>query len=336
MLVGLMACTVQYRDAVDGKAVQQKIDETIAPLIKSHYPGLKVAPSQCEPIIEIVKGTMGHCTLPVNGVPLQVRVASAGPPGMFKVDFGGKFFFDMTAEEKIIENSLAHDYQVPVSGIAQCGTPRERLLLPGTYMTCRIGGTPLVRSVRLKVMQNGQMFLFNAPGLKVASGLPDSLLTLHGRGEAVIVAGAEVAAYIKKVWVEDAPSSAPNVTIECPARMNLTGTKRGVCTASIPGVKKAQRLGFWIDANESFHVRPIDAVVDRSKVQQMAQADLNRRLIDNGDAADAVVTCKKGLIVITPPATFDCQATAGGKRYRLVVNVQDWKGTVSWRGIPIH
>lgn len=254
---------------------------------------------------------------------------------MFKVDFGGKFFFDMTAEEKIIENSLAHDYRVSVHGIADCGTPRERLLLPGSYMTCKIEGTPLVRSIRLKVTPNGQIFIFNVPGLKVALGLPDSLLTLHKRGGAVIVAGAEVAAYIKKLWAEDAPSSAPKVTIACPSRMNLTGTRRGVCMASIQGVRKPQRLGFWIDSTESFHVRPIDAVVDRSKVQQMAQADLNRRLIDNGDAADAVVTCEKGLIVITPPSTFDCQATAGGKRYRLVVNVQDWKGTVSWRGIPI-
>src|SRR5665213_1102588 len=177
----LSACTVSVRnaDAVQGKAVQQKIDETIVPLFKSNYPQLKVEPSQCEPTIEITQSTMGKCTLPVNGVPLEIRVISAGPPDMFNVDFGGAFFFDMDSDEKIIENSLAHNYVVSVKGVAHCGEPRERLLLPGTYLTCTVDGTPLVHSVRLKVSPNGQIFVFNVPGLKVAGTLPDSLLTLH-------------------------------------------------------------------------------------------------------------------------------------------------------------
>ncbi len=158
-LVSLAACTVHYGNAVSGKAVQQKIDETISPRIKSYYPGLKIGASQCEPIIPIVKGTMGKCTLPVNSVPLPIRVANAGPPDMFKVDFGGKFFFDMASDEKLIENSLAHNYRVPVHGIADCGKPRERLLVPGAYLTCKIVGTPLVHAVHLKVTPNGQMFI---------------------------------------------------------------------------------------------------------------------------------------------------------------------------------
>ncbi len=109
----------------------------------------------------------------------------------------------------------------------------------------------------------------------------------------------------------------------------------GVHTAAIPGVRKLMRIGFWIDPVVGFHVRPIDAVIDRGKVQQMAQEDVNRRLSENGDTPDAVVTCAKGLIVVKPPATFDCRLTSGRKRYRLLVNVQDWKGTVSWRGSPI-
>ena len=254
---------------------------------------------------------------------------------MFRVDFGGKFFFDMATDEKLIENSLAQNYRIPVHGIADCGTPRERLLFPGTSMTCKIDGTPLVHSIRLKVTPNGQIFIFNVPGLKVASALPNSLLTTHKRGGAVIVAGADVAAYIKKAWAEDAAVKVPGVSITCPSRMDLTGTNRGVCTAAIPGVRKLMRIGFWIDPVVGFHMRPIDAVVDRGKVQQMAQEDVNRRLAENGDSADAVVTCEKGLIVVTPPSTFDCRLTAGRKRYRLVVSVQDWKGTVSWRGVPI-
>jgi hypothetical protein len=81
-------------------------------------------------------------------------------------------------------------------------------------------------------------------------------------------------------------------------------------------------------------MRPIDAVIDRQRVQDLAQSDFNRRLRDNGDAADAVVKCEKGILVIQWPGTFNCQTTAGGKRYKLVVFVQDFKGTVSWKGVP--
>lgn len=334
----LSACAVSVRhaDAVQGKAVEQKINETIAPLIKSYYPQLKIDPSRCEPIIEISQGTMGKCTLPVNGVPLGIRVASAGPPDMFKVDFGGAFFFDMASDEKIIENSLANNYTVSVKGVAHCGEPRERLLLPGTYLTCFVDGAPLVHSVRLKVSPNGQIFVFNVPGLKVAGALPDSLLTLHKEGKEVILPGADVAAYIQKLWSEDATSSAFHAVVTCPTQMDLTGSKHGVCKAAIPGLETPDRLGFWIDPVVGFHMRPIDAVIDRGRVQRMAQDDLNRRLVDNGDAADAVVKCSPGLVVVEPPGTFDCEATAAGKRYRLVVNVQDWRGTVSWHGVPLN
>lgn len=333
----LSACAVSVRhaDAVQGKAVQQRIDETIAPLITSYYPHVKIEPSRCEPIIEISQGTMGECTLSVNDVPLEIRVASASPPDMFKVDFGGKFFFDMASDEKIIEKSLANNYTVPIKAIAHCGDPRERLLAPGTYFTCAVVGTPLVHSVRLKVSPNGQIFLFNVPGLKVAGTLPDSLLTLHKEGKTVIISGADVAAYIQKFWEEDVASSAFHAVVTCPAKMDLSGTKHGVCTAAIPGVKTPDRIGFWIEPVVGFHMRPIDAVIDRAKVQKMAQDDLNRRLIDNGDAADAVVICDPGLMVIEPPGTFECKASAAGQAYRLVVKVQDWKGTVAWRGIPI-
>ena len=328
--------TLKHADAVQGTAVQQKIDESIAPLIKSYYPKLRIEPSQCEPIIVMSQSTMGTCTLPVNGAPLAIRVAGSGPPDMFKVDFGGSFFFDMPTVENIIERSLAHDYKVPVKGAAHCGVPRERLLLPGTYVTCSVDGTSLVHVVRLKISQNGQIFLFHVPGLKVAEILPSALLTAHKQGRAVVISGASVAAHIQRL-VADGPAAVDHrAIVTCPHKMDLTGTKHGVCAAAIPGLRTPQRLGFWIDPVAGFYLRPIDAVIDRAKVQKMAQDDLNLRLTDNGNSADAVVICGQGLVVIEPPGTFDCKAVAAGKRYRLVVVVQDWKGTVAWHGVPLH
>jgi len=328
----ISGCSVRHADAVYGKSVQQKIDDTIAPLIASYYPKLKIEPSRCEPIIEIAQGTMGTCTLPVNEVPLNIRVASAGPPDMFKVDFGGAFFFDMSAVERIIETTLSNSYQI--KGIAQCGNPRERLLKPRTYFSCKVLGSSLVRSMRLMTTVTGQVFVFNVPGLKVKSPIPGSLLTLHKDGRTAIAPGAGVERFIQQVQMS-ASSASANFTIKCPEEMDLTGTKHGACTATLPGLKIAQRIGVWIDDAVGFRVRPIDAVVDRSKVQRMAQDDLNRRLSDNGDTADARVECDKGLIVVEPPGTFDCKARAGGKRYKLVVEVENFQGAVRWRGIPL-
>lgn len=334
---GCVGCSFSVKnvDAVDGTAVQHKIDETITPYFKSLLPTLKIAPSQCEPIIQVAQGTMGSCTLSINDVPIEVRVASAGPPDNFKVDLDGQFFFDMSYDEKLIHNSLLNDYTVPVRGEVNCGKPRERLLRPGTSFTCAISGTPLVHSIRIKVAPNGQAFIPYIAGLKVASALPNSLLTLHKQGKPVFVSGADVENDIRKAWSSEPSRQIAGITIACPAQMDLTGSKRGVCEATIPGVTRALRLGFWIEPVVGFSIRPIDAVVDRSKVQQMAQVDLNKRLADNGNVADAVVVCEKGLIVVTPPATFNCKATANGKHYRLVVYVQDWKGTVTWRGISL-
>jgi hypothetical protein len=331
----VVACNLnfKYADAVQGTVVQQKIDETVAPLLTSYYPKLKIGPSQCESIIQITQGTMGTCTLPVNGVPLQIRVASAGPPDMFKVDFGGAFFFHMPTVEKMIETTLVQNYRI--NAVAECGDPRERLLQPGTYFTCAVKGSPQVHSVRLKAAANGQVFEFNVPGLKVASLLPDADLTLHKEGKVVVVSGTAVEAYIQQIAAFAPNSNGKPVAVTCPSRMDLTGNKRGVCTVKILNQSTPQRIAVWISEAMGFAVRPIDAVIDRTRVQSAAQDDLNRRLADNGDAADAVVVCKPGVVVIQPPKTFYCKATAAGKRYRLEVRVEDYKGYTTWRAIPL-
>jgi hypothetical protein len=89
---------------VQGDAVQQKIDETITPLLHSYDPSLRIEPAKCEPIIVQYPGNMGSCDLTVNGVALKIRVAGAAPPDHFKVDFGNAFFFEMAKVEKLAEN----------------------------------------------------------------------------------------------------------------------------------------------------------------------------------------------------------------------------------------
>jgi hypothetical protein len=182
-------------------------------------------------------------------------------------------------------------------------------------------------------MPNGSIFTYNPPGLNSYFPIPQSLLTLHKLGEASIARGPDVDAFISEGIAVNPMSHDRNLVASCPSSMDLTGAKRGICVVPIPGSTTPQRISIWIDDAVGIRMRPLDAVVDRGRVQRLAQTDLNRRLKDNGDIADAVVTCEQGMLVIKWPGTFDCKATADGKRYKLVVLVQDFKGTVSWKGV---
>jgi hypothetical protein len=332
LFVGTSACTVQHRNAVQGKAVQQKIDEAIVPSLHSYDPTLKIESPKCEPIIVQYPGTMGSCELTVNGVPLKIRVAGAGPPDHFKVDFGGASFFEIAKVEQIVENVLAQNFKV--LAVVRCGYPGVRLLQPGTYLTCSVSGPPSVKSIKLKAMANGNIFTYNPPGLKGTSPIPEALLTLHKQGKTSIARGSDIEAFISVALTTSPISHDRSLVVRCPTSLDLTGGKRGVCSVSIPALTSTQRIAVWIEDAVGLRMRPIDAVIDRQRVQGLAQADLNRRLRDNGDVADASVKCEKGLIVIRWPGTFNCKALVGGNRYKLVVLVQDFKGTVSWRGIP--
>lgn len=329
--IGATACTMQFRDAVQGKAVEQKISETIIPLLHSYDPSLKIDLPKCEPIIVQFSGTMGTCDLTVNGVPLKIRVAGAGPPDHFKVDLGNASFFEMAKVEKLAQNILAQS--VGIRAIVSCGDPRIRLLQSGTYLTCSVSDSPRLKSIKMKTVEDG-IFTYNPPGLKKISPLPQALLTLHKQGKTSIARGSDIEAFISGAIAANPLTQDHNVDVRCPTSMDLTDGKRGVCVVRAPVLTSVQRISVWIEDAVGLRARPIDAIIDRQRVQELAQSDLNRRLRDNGDAADAVVKCEKGMLVIQWPGTFDCRATVDGKRYKLVVSVQDAKGTVSWRGVP--
>jgi hypothetical protein len=332
VVVGAASCTVRHADAVSGAAVQQNIDETITPMFRAYDANLRVEPSKCEPVIVEEQGTMGWCDLTVNDVPLKIRVAGAGPPDHFKVDFADASFFEMAKVEKLVEYRLAHHFKT--NAVVNCGDPTVRLLPPGTYLTCSVSGSPSVTSIKLKTLAGGNIFTYNPPGFKDTSPIPQALFSLHRQGKTVIVKGSDIEPFISDGMAADPTTRDRSLVVRCPGSMDLTDSKRGVCIVSIPGTSAAQRIGVWIDDAVGLRTLPIDAVIDRQHVQDLAQSDLNRRLRDNGDMPDATVECEKGLLVVKWPNTFSCKATVGGKRYKLVVLVQDFKGTVSWRGIP--
>lgn len=331
LAIALAACSVQHKDAVDGKSVQRKIDESITPLLKVYDPSLKIGRAVCEPIIVQEKGTMGTCTLTVNGVPLDIRVVGAPAPELFKVDFAGRFFFTMPYVERLTEKELADTYGVSAS--VNCGAPRVRLLKPDEKFSCALTGIPGHTSIDLNGTSRGQIFFPKLKGLRERNSFADVALSLHEHGKATTVKGSDVVRFA--MLSSGTTGAQQKFSVVCPPVLDLTGTKHGMCNVVYLGVEKPQRLDVWIDETSGLSIRPIDAVVDRKKVERMAQDDLNRRLSDNGDKPDAAVSCDPGILVVQPPSTFDCRATADGKRYRLVVTVSDYRGNVGWKGVPI-
>jgi hypothetical protein len=295
LAIGTSACSVQHRDAVRGTTVQQKIDESISPMLRTYDSTLRIEPSKCEPILLQSRGIMGSCELTVDGVPLEIRVADAGPPDYFKVDFGGAVFFEMSKVEKLAQNILAQ--RVRLRATVSCGEPRVRLLQRGTFLTCPVRSVSQVRSVKMKTMENGLVIAYDPPGLRVTNPIPQSLLTLHKEGRPSTTRGTVVEAFISQ-GIAEAPTPHERFRVKCPTSMNLTGDKRGVCMVRIQSLNAVQRVGVWIDNTPALRMQPIDVVIDRSRVQRMAQEYLNRRLRDNNDVADALVRCKKGSIVV--------------------------------------
>jgi hypothetical protein len=182
-------------------------------------------------------------------------------------------------------------------------------------------------------MPNGIIFLYFPKGLKDAKPVPSGVLTLHKRGKTAIAKGSELEAYLSSGLPPESEKTSQHV-VKCPALVDLTGNRYGICVVSYPQLKVRQRFRVSVEDTVGLKMVAIDAIVDRQKLQTDAQSDLNRRLRDNGDTPDAKVTCQKGLLVIRWPGEFSCEATAGGKRYKLLVFVRDAKGTSDWRGVP--
>jgi hypothetical protein len=159
-------------------------------------------------------------------------------------------------------------------------------------------------------------------------------LDAHRKGAATIMSGADVVSLIDRELKDDPRATAVAMHLTCPPSLDLTNEKRGICTAEIAGANQPRRLWVWIDDHVGLRVLPIDAMVDRSEIGRRAQEDLNRRLAAGGFAPDAIVHCEPGVYVAEPPATFECPTTSAGKRYRLVVTIEDPSGAVQWKAVP--
>ncbi len=317
-------------DDVSGSDAQRTIDANIGPFLAGRIPNLKIAPSRCPSRLDASYGKVAHCVLPVDGVDLPIKVVYKGPdPQGFNVNLDGSFFETATIDS-FVERQLHASYGIAAK--AHCPGPVVQVLQPGTLFSCSITGTPLVKTVRLKALSRGMLFQYNVPGLRSRESDPDNALTKHKEGEPVILKGSELEAYLSRSYLPLSPMAA-RLTASCPESVDLSGRNHAICLLHIRGLNVSQRIDISINEPNGFHELPLDAIIDKQRVQQLAQNDLNRRLRENGDAADATVDCGVGIIAVPAPGQFTCKATVGGKAYILIVGVEDFKGTVHWHAV---
>ena len=154
----------------------------------------------------------------------------------------------------------------------------------------------------------------------------------HDAGKRTIVDGPTIAAWIQFLLTATAANNQhPAVQVRCPSSVDVTGAKHALRIVSIQGHDVRREI--FVDPVKGVDSRTLDVPVDLATVQHETQDDRNRRLQQSGLKADGVVHCNAGLLVVTPPSTFYCDAFGGGKPYKVEVRVADTTGMLNWHFI---
>jgi hypothetical protein len=339
-LVLLMACSVRlsagvYGDDIPGATVEKSINDRILLNLRGELPQHKFSEAKCPERINLSGGKVAHCSFTIDGVSIPVRIVYEGPdPQGFKANLEG-FIFPVPMVEKYADSAMR---QYNFQAVAHCGPPAIRVYPAGTNFYCAVSGVPHTTRLHIKTTTSGQLFFFrpDAVPIPAAEQWMGDALHEHKLGQATIVNGQSTAAYIDQSIEADmsaAPASGAVGKARCPARLDLSGKSRATCLVAFSG--SDARFTVWIDDAVGFRVRRADAIIDKATVERLAMADLNRRLVDNGNPPGAVVVCGRGFIVVKPPGVFYCRLAGDGLTGKLQVSVSDWRGTMRWRGVGV-
>ena len=199
-------------------------------------------------------------------------VVYMGPqPQGFKANLAGDFF-ETPMIQSFVEKQLHAAYGI--TSVAHCPGPPAQLIEPRTVFSCSISGAPKVTTVRLKEVGKGNLFQYNVAGLTVdaADQPPGDALMKHKLGHSVILSGSAVSAYLAHQYLPVAYDSS-GLTVSCPATVDLTGKKHSVCRVYVKGHNVSQRIDISIEEPNGFHELPLDAIIDKHRVQRLAEDD---------------------------------------------------------------
>jgi hypothetical protein len=328
----LLAACVQvkagyYGDDVHGADVERVVDTQLAQYLTSYDSKLRIGRSECPATLDVSKGRVAYCTLPVDGVGLRVKVVYSGqPPQGFTANLDGDFY--KTAQiESTVEKQLSIYYGIDAK--AHCPGAAVQTFRPGTRLSCSVTGTPLIKVVHLMTLAQGNIQQSGVPGLKPRATLAADAIAKHKRGQPVHLSGRELVEYLNRAYLPLFPNRAM-LAVSCPEDVDLTGKKRAVCLLNVRDKDVSQRIGVWIDSG-GFHSIPIDALIDKRRVTNIAEQNLNSALADHGLPPDAAIDCGSGYAAVRVQGELRCSATVSRTAYVLLVTVKDYHGAVQMR-----
>ena len=328
------ACSFHFTTngiAATQATVEQTIDEKLPtyyhgaapdlPLGRAHRPG---------GFMELDHGKVGHCTFELGqlSIPIVVTLDSKNQI-QYKTD---GVLIDALRLESYIQSNLLQSYAIHVR--VACGNPRYRLLRPGARVSCRLIGDQLPKSVTVQILDDGRVFINNPPGLKSrAEVLTRPLIEKHKASQKVIVSGKIIenifnASLLPTLQAESAKQHLRTGAISCPPSVDLSGSKRASCRLNVSG--KDIRLAFWIKGDD-WHMATLDVVFSRISMEAAATRYYRQLERDNGFAVKVTVHCDwPDVIVLTPPASRDCNMTVDKDKRRLTIQFPTANGSLNY------
>jgi hypothetical protein len=317
-----------FGDNVDRRSVEQTIQTTIGGLLRAYDSKLAIGPSHCPDRVDVSDGKTATCTLLVNGARLPVRVLYGGPPQQYRVTLPNSFF-EGRGIERLIHLQLLDQ---GVNAMARCPVPDVTLIPTGTKFSCALSGKVKAKTIKVKIGDKGFVWIGGIADLQdtQADKVLRAAVAQHAAGRVTVLHGSFVSAYIDRSLAMDHAASQAKLPgfgpAVCALSVDLTGTRRGVCTASIQG----QQVHFqiWIDSAKNFSYRRTDAILEMAVVEQQVEAMLNQSLRENGFSAVAKIDCGGGLRVAAVGSHVFCPMIVDNRPAKLDVEVRDAMGAV--------
>lgn len=316
LALALVACTGHTRtgtvgDDVPGSDVARTIDIKIVPTLQT-LPGVAVGHAACPDRLDISAGKTQYCTLPVGEALVRIAVAKrrANEPYFVKQ---ADTLLDMRDIERRERALLAEDYDLRAG--VRCGPPRIRIAVAGATITCALTGRALpVHRVAVDVVDaEGHILMLKPNGLLSAPIAPlMPYLKTHQAGSSVVMPGDILARSIPKVIHQGGIPTDDHLPLgaaTCPATVDLTGTRRGLCRQRVAGHEV--RVAVWIDRT-GLRFEPLDYAISAKSVADAAVDVYRKQLAATGTPAMIAVDCGPERIVVADRSHgIPCTVTFG-------------------------
>ena len=318
----------------DRTTIENAIDQKLPTEYHQLAPELPLGHASCpdEPM-NLEDGQTGRCAFELGALSIPVTV-SLDSGGQLQFSTQNDFFDTRHIESYVAKNSS----QSNGSAVrADCGSPRYRVLESGATIACTIHRGGATTPVTVTIGDGGRIAVSSPTSASAPAGdITQPLIAKHVAGRPVIVAGSTIEQAFKDDLAQMRAANASTGLVIgdllCPAKVDLSDTKRAVCSLDLSG--KPIRVAFWIDGTE-WHTETLDVAFSRSVVEARAVSYYQALERNNGFTVPIAVHCPwPDVVVFTPPASRDCVLHIANQQRRLTIQIPDRTGRYRYNVAP--